>query len=111
MAGALLSRRSTAGNPSAMGIYRDPLYGAPAFYARWDDREVTPKLRVINRIATRNRSVDLNRPGTAPPVQRDEIELYVQPTARIPPTELSGLPPYGSCRWRALVQLNGRVPT
>jgi len=72
------------GNPSATGIYRDPRYGAQAFFAQWGDRTMTPQLQVINRIATRNRSVDLSKPGTAPPLSRDEIELYLQPTAHIP---------------------------
>jgi hypothetical protein len=73
-----------SGNPSATGIYRDPRYGAPAFFAQWDDRAAAPKLQVINRIVTRNRSVDLNKPGAAQPLSRDEMDLYVQPTSHIP---------------------------
>jgi transglutaminase-like putative cysteine protease len=72
------------GNPSATGIYRDTRYGAPAFFAQWDDRAITPRLQVTNRITTRNRSVDLNKPGTAQPLSRDETELYLEPTAHIP---------------------------
>ena len=72
------------GNPSATGIYRDPRYGAPAFFAQWNDRAVTPKLQLVNRIATRNRKVDLDHPGTAQPLSRDETKLYLQPTAHIP---------------------------
>lgn len=72
------------GNPSAAGIYRDTQYGAAAFFAQWDDRAITPRLQVTNRIATRNRSVDLNQPGTARALSRDETELYLEPTAHIP---------------------------
>jgi transglutaminase-like putative cysteine protease len=72
------------GNPSAMGMYRDPRYGAPAFFAQWNDRAAAPKLQVTNRITTRNRSVDLSKPGSAPSLSRDEIELYLQPSAHIP---------------------------
>ena len=72
------------GNPSATGIYRDPRYGAPAFFARWDDRSVTPALQVTNRIATRNRRVDLASPGPVSPLTREESELYLQPTSHIP---------------------------
>ena len=56
------------GNPSSTGIYRDPVYGAPAFYAQWDDRAISPKLQVINRITTNvlNRFVD-PEPFAPPP--------------------------------------------
>ena len=72
------------GNPSATGIYRDPRYGAPAFFAQWDDRAVTPTLQVTNRITTRNRSVDFKNPGPVPTLSRQELDLYLQPTAHIP---------------------------
>lgn len=72
------------GNPVAAGIYRDPRYGAPAFFAQWTDRSAAPKLQVVNRIVTRNRSVDLGSPGNASPLTREEMELYLQPTAHIP---------------------------
>ena len=72
------------GNPSATGIYRDPRYGAPAFFAQWDDRAVTPTLQVTNRITTRNRNVDFKNPGPVPTLSRRELDLYLQPTAHIP---------------------------
>jgi transglutaminase-like putative cysteine protease len=72
------------GNPSATGIYRDSRYGAPAFFAHWDDRAATPKLRVSNRIATRNRNVDLDKPSVPQSLSRDELDLYLQTTAHIP---------------------------
>jgi transglutaminase-like putative cysteine protease len=72
------------GNPASTGIFRDPRYGAPAFFAQWNDREVAPKLQVTNRITTRNRAVDLTRPGIVESISREEIELYLQPSAHIP---------------------------
>jgi transglutaminase-like putative cysteine protease len=72
------------GNPSATGVYRDPRYGAPAFFAQWTDRATTPKLQVTNRITTRNRSVDLSKPGAVQPLSRDEMELYTQSSSHIP---------------------------
>ena len=72
------------GNPSTTGIYRDPRYGAQAFFAQWDDRAVAPKLQVTNRVRTRNRNVDLNKPGVAQSLSRDEIDPYLQATAHIP---------------------------
>lgn len=73
-----------AGNPAKSGIYRDPKYGAPAFFAQWDDRSATPKLQVTNLITTRNRNVDVTKPGAPLSVSREELELYLQPTSRIP---------------------------
>jgi transglutaminase-like putative cysteine protease len=72
------------GNPAATGIYRDPRYGAPAFYAQWTDRVATPRLQVTNRITARNRSADLGKPASIQPLPRDEMELYLQPSAHIP---------------------------
>ena len=80
----LLDYRWT-GNAASTGIFRDPKYGAPSFYAEWSDKGAAPKLAVTTRITTRNRSVDLARPGTVPePATADELQLYLQPTAHIP---------------------------
>jgi len=73
-----------SGNPTSTGIYRDPRYGAPAFYAQWDDRAVVPRLQVVNRITTRNRNVELQPAAIPPSLSREEIDLYLQPTAHIP---------------------------
>jgi transglutaminase-like putative cysteine protease len=72
------------GNPTRAGIYRDPKYGAPALFAQWDERVAAPKLQVINVITTRNRNVDLTRPGETHFVPREELDLYLQSTAHIP---------------------------
>jgi transglutaminase-like putative cysteine protease len=75
---------SWAGDPSKTGIFRDPKYGAPAFYAQWADRSAAPRLQVTNLFRTRNRSVDLTRPGEPNYVPREELDLYLQATAHIP---------------------------
>jgi transglutaminase-like putative cysteine protease len=75
---------SWAGNQAKAGIYRDPKYGAPAFFAQWDDRSVAPKLRVVNLVTTRNRSVDLTRSGEPHFVPRQELDLYLQSSSHIP---------------------------
>jgi transglutaminase-like putative cysteine protease len=72
------------GNASATGIYRDPRYGAPAFFAQWDDRNISPKLQIINRVTTRNRNVALTRPGALQHVSREELDVYLQPTSHVP---------------------------
>ena len=73
-----------AGNPANTGIYRDPRYGAPAFFAQWDDRASAPKLQVTSVVTTRNRAVDLTRPGERSDVPRQELDLYLQATQHIP---------------------------
>jgi transglutaminase-like putative cysteine protease len=72
------------GNPTRTGIYRDPKYGAPAFFAQWDARMAAPQLQVVNLIAARNRSVDLARSGELHLAPREELDLYLQSTAHIP---------------------------
>jgi len=71
------------GNMVRAGIYRDKKYGAPAFYAEWDDKSTAPQLQLVSQFATRNRSVDFSRPQPAP-FNKDEIELYLKPTRHIP---------------------------
>jgi len=73
-----------AGNATATGIYRDPKFGAPAYFAEWSDSAAAPKLQVTKRIATRNRSVDLSNSGAVHAPDREELELYLQPTTHIP---------------------------
>ena len=71
-------------NAVSTGLYRDPVFGAPAFYATWDDKNGAPKLQVTTLIKTRNRSIDLAKPAPMQAVSREEIDLYLQPTAHIP---------------------------
>ncbi len=72
------------GNPTQTGIYRDPKYGAPAFFARWEERNAPPTLQVTFLVATRNRHIDTTKPGALHPVSREELDLYLQPSAHIP---------------------------
>ena len=92
-----------SGNPSSTGIYRDPRYGAPAFYAQWDDRAVVPKLQVVNRITTRNRSVEL-QPAAIPPSLSREKSISTCSRRRTFPPTASCVPPRAEsfpCRARA----------
>jgi transglutaminase-like putative cysteine protease len=67
-------------NATQAGIYRDPVYGAPAFFANWEKPDGAGKLVITKRIATRNRFVDLTQKGIAHAVDRDELALYLKPT-------------------------------
>src|SRR5215467_6449580 len=73
-----------SGNATASGIYRDPRFRAPAYFAEWSDRTAAPKLRVTTIISTRNRSVELSKPGPVQYAPREEIDLYLQPATHIP---------------------------
>jgi hypothetical protein len=57
---------SWSGNALETGIYRDPVYGAPAFHARWDGSSLS-ELTVKNTFMARDRHVDLGRPRRAAP--------------------------------------------
>ena len=73
-----------AGNATKTGIYRDPTFGAPAYFAEWDEGIAAPKLQVTTLITTRNRSVDLAKKGPVPYVSKEELDLYLRPTPHIP---------------------------
>jgi transglutaminase-like putative cysteine protease len=67
-------------NATHAGVFRDPVYGAPAFYAQWDKLDAPGKLTITKRIATRNRSLDLSQKAIPHNVDRDELALYLKPT-------------------------------
>ena len=96
------------GNASTTGIYRDPHYGAPAFFAQWDDRNISPKLQIINRVTTRNRNVTLTRPGALQHVSREELDVYLQPTSPFRSTASFGRPRAGFCQRPVATRSNAR---
>lgn len=71
-------------NATQAGVYRDPVYGAPAFFAQWDKLDGAGKLQVTKRIATRNRTIDFNARGIPHSVSRDELALYLKSTDHKP---------------------------
>jgi transglutaminase-like putative cysteine protease len=73
-----------SGNAVRTGIARDPRYGAPAFHAEWQGGGELQTLVVRTVVETRNRRVDLARPARPVDADRDELALYLQPTAHIP---------------------------
>jgi len=77
------------GNMARAGIYRDEKYGAPAFYAEWDDKTATPQVQLVSQFATCNRSVDFSRPQPTS-FNKGDIELYLKPTKHIPTDGIVG---------------------
>ncbi len=78
-----LASNEWKGNMVHAGIYRDGEYGAPIFYAEWDDKTATPRVQLVSQFATRDRTVDFMRPQPTA-FNKDEIELYLKPTRHIP---------------------------
>ena len=72
-----------SGNAASTGLYRDPKFGAPAFFATWDQSD-SPRLQVTTVVATRNVGVDIGKPGPIQSVAREDLDLYLQSTAHIP---------------------------
>lgn len=72
------------GNARRMEIRRDERYGAPAFYAEWDDTRDLQEVSVTAVVRTRNRAVDPIGPALPHDVDRDELALYLAPTLHIP---------------------------
>jgi transglutaminase-like putative cysteine protease len=72
-------------NAASATIYRDPKYGAELLHVTWADGERAPSVEVVSQFATRDRAIDLTRPGKgAPPLSAAERAIYTSPTALIP---------------------------
>ena len=79
---SVLSRRHE-GNYAQAGFFSDPLYGAPALYARWQEGADSKVLSVTIEVETRERRESLTqagRPGELP----DDVRPFLDPTAHIP---------------------------
>ncbi len=72
-----------SGNATQTGIYRDPVYGAPAFYAQWDGTSLS-ELAVTSTFLARNRRVDLARPSRRAAPMDEDVAMYLAPTPHIP---------------------------
>jgi transglutaminase-like putative cysteine protease len=66
-----------SGNAAVSRVYRDERYGAAIFYAEWPATEKAPVVEVTSRFATRDRMVDVRKPGTNPaPEDRATLAKY-----------------------------------
>jgi transglutaminase-like putative cysteine protease len=76
---------SWSGNASEAGIERDGKYGARMLAAEWRAGQSAPVVDVISRFMTRDRAVDLSRPGK-PGLQLAAAEraFHTAPTDLIP---------------------------
>jgi transglutaminase-like putative cysteine protease len=66
-------------------LARDPKYGAEMLHVEWAASEKAPVVEVISKIATRDRAVDLTKPGESPAgLSAADRKLYTEGTELIP---------------------------
>lgn len=71
-------------NAKTAEIKRDERYGAEFLHVTWEDGEKAPVVEVTSKFSTRDRSVDLSKPGDVPALSDAERELYTSGTDLIP---------------------------
>ena len=72
------------GNATVSRVYRDERYGAAIFYGEWPATEKAPVAEVTSRFATRDRMVDVAKPGTNhAPEDRATLAKYRESTKLI----------------------------
>jgi transglutaminase-like putative cysteine protease len=74
---------SWSGN-GAMRLAYDPKYGAAMLYAEWPESQKAPVVELTSRFATRDRAVDLSKPGVAQPLAASDRAFYTGPTELMP---------------------------
>jgi transglutaminase-like putative cysteine protease len=65
-------------------IKRDPKYGAKFLSVTWGDGEKAPVVEVTSKFATRDRAIDLSKPGNAPALSAADRTLFTSATEFIP---------------------------
>ncbi len=74
-----------SGNATQARVARDGKYGVAMLYAEWRDSAATPVVEVTSRFMTRDRAVDLSKPGAAGnDLAAADREFYTSPTELIP---------------------------
>jgi len=68
----------------ASTVLQEPTYGAQMLQVAWADGTDSCIVEVTSRIATRDRAVDLAKPGTPSPLSTAQRELYTRGTDFIP---------------------------
>ncbi len=71
-------------NAVAATRVRDPKYGAEMLHVVWKDGEDKPVVEVTSRITTRDRAIDLGKPGQAAALSDSQRKLYLEGTELIP---------------------------
>jgi transglutaminase-like putative cysteine protease len=69
---------------AALSAGQEAKFGAAFVFAEWPDGIKSPTLELTSRIATRDRMVDLAKPGTVPKADPKTLALYTEPTELLP---------------------------
>ena len=69
-----------SGNATRASLANDPARGVRMVYAEFDAGVTAPTLTVTSKLQTRNRSVDVTRPGTVADVDAASLKQYLGPT-------------------------------
>jgi len=72
------------GNAASAQTVRDPKYGAALVSAEWKAGESAPVLEITSRFATRDRAVDLSKPGSQAKLSAAEVAFNTAPTELLP---------------------------
>lgn len=59
-------------------------YATKMLHVRWVDNDAAPAIRIVSRVATRDRSTDFAKPGKPRPLSAAERTLFLAPTKLIP---------------------------
>jgi transglutaminase-like putative cysteine protease len=78
------STRTTSSGTAT--IRRDAKYGAEFLHVVWADGDAAPVVEVTSRFATRDRAIDLSKPGSTLALSAEERQLYTSATDLIPTT-------------------------
>ena len=72
------------GNATETALHHDPIYGAQMLSAQWNAGEEAPVLEVKSLFTTRDRAIDLTRPGKVAPLDKASVKLYTKATELLP---------------------------
>jgi len=72
------------GNAASVTIENDPAYGAAMLMASWKAGEASPVIEVKSLFSTRDRAIDLSRPGNVAALDKTTARLYTRPTSMLP---------------------------
>ncbi len=75
---------SWRGNAARAEIARDGKYGVAMLHAEWPARETNPMIEVTSRFATRDRAVDVTRPGSGRTLAASDRAFYTAGSELIP---------------------------
>lgn len=72
------------GNAAEVSVERDPAYGASMLMASWEAGADAPVLEVKSLFTTRDRALELSRPGQVVPLDAATAKLYTHATEMLP---------------------------